>query len=188
LTSSDDRSITWSSEPARTRVDGSRLPSSASEIAACMAVLGRHLGQALDSASVDDLSTFVQHTVDDPELAPSRLPGLIRRSIAWHRAFEECQVRPEADLDMDEHAARPPVPLPDVDGVSFLATVGEIVAEGAQMRHCIATCARSAVAGDCDLFHVEHRSEHATVEVSRTGRVRQATGPKNRRNRAATWG
>jgi hypothetical protein len=58
----------------------------------------------------------------------------------------------------------------------------------AQMGHCIATCARSAVAGDCYLFHVEHRSEHATVEVSRTGRVRQATGPKNRRNRAATWG
>jgi hypothetical protein len=29
----------------------------------------------------------------------------------------------------------------------------------AQMGHCIATCARSAVAGDCYLFHVEHRSE-----------------------------
>jgi hypothetical protein len=100
----------------------------------------------------------------------------------------EGQVRLEADLDMNEHAARPPVPLPDVDGVSFLATVGEIVAECAQMGHCIATCARSAVAGDCDLFHVEHRSEQATVEVSRTGRVREATGPKNRRNRAATWG
>ena len=56
------------------------------------------------------------------------------------------------------------------------------------MDNCIASYAQSAVAGECFLFHVRHRGEHASVEVDPRGNVRQAEGPSNSSNHAAAWG
>ena len=46
------------------------------------------------------------------------------------------------------------------------------------MRHCIASYAGKALAGESFLFHIEHRGEVASVEVDTRGRVLQAYGPE----------
>jgi hypothetical protein len=55
------------------------------------------------------------------------------------------------------------------------------------MDNCVASYARQAVAGQCYLFHIERAGETGSVEVGVDGRIRQAFGPYNRRNTAATW-
>lgn len=77
--------------------------------------------------------------------------------------------------------------LPDEPGVSFLATVGEIVEEGNRMKHCIGLMAKRAVTGRSYFFHVNRAGEQASVEVRRAGRVVQVCGPMNRSNAATQW-
>lgn len=91
-------------------------------------------------------------------------------------------------LAADTPTAMPPVPLPDVPGLQFLATVGEVFDEGRRMRHCVGLYATRAARGDCFLFHAEHDGASASIEVGAEGRVRQAAGPGNRHNAACTWG
>ena len=56
------------------------------------------------------------------------------------------------------------------------------------MKHCIATRAYDAVRGNAYLFHVEHKGQSASVEVSPySGNVVQAAGPGNELNQAAKW-
>lgn len=84
--------------------------------------------------------------------------------------------------------ARPPIPLPKIQGIEFLGSVDRIQAEARLMDNCIASYASSAVSGHCYLFHVIHEGLHASVEVDPLGRVRQAEGPSNSHNSAAAWG
>jgi len=57
------------------------------------------------------------------------------------------------------------------------------------MQHCVASHTQSAVAGHCYLFHVNRKDDQqATIEVGRDGRVMQARGPRNQRNKATAWG
>jgi len=69
-----------------------------------------------------------------------------------------------------------------------LSTVDDIVVESKQMQHCVASYAQNAVAGHCYLFHIDRNDEQATVEVGRNGRVMQARGPRDQRNKATAWG
>jgi hypothetical protein len=78
--------------------------------------------------------------------------------------------------------------LPKVEGIRFLATVGDIVEEGRRMRHCIATHIPLAVTGQSFLFHVEYRGEEASIEVGADGQIVQTAGPGNSHNEAAEWG
>ncbi len=94
------------------------------------------------------------------------------RVIRWHRRARERQrledLVPRLDGD-DQPTARPPIPLPAVPGIGFLATVGDVVEEGARMKHCIATRALEAIKRCCFLFRVEHRGQQASVEISAEG-------------------
>ncbi len=65
---------------------------------------------------------------------------------------------------------------------------GQVLEEGQRMGHCIENYAAPAVAGECFLFHIDHRGESASVEVGCDGSVRQTAGPGNRDNHAARWG
>jgi len=91
-------------------------------------------------------------------------------------------------VDTISRPCRPPIPLPAVPGVTFLATVGAIVEEGERMGHCIATRAEDALRGRCFLFHIDHQGQRASVEVSAKGEIAQAQGPHNTDNTAAWWG
>lgn len=84
--------------------------------------------------------------------------------------------------------ARPPIGVSFHPSVRFLGTAAEVVAEGRAMHHCIATRIPHAVRGYCYLFHVEHKGQRASVEVSRAGDVIEARGPCNEDNGAARFG
>jgi hypothetical protein len=115
--------------------------------------------------------------------------GLAGRAIRWHRDAPRRQVEElVAQYGGDHPVALPPIPLPYHPGLRFLSRVSEICLEGREMRHCIASYAGKALAGECFLFHVEHRGKVASVEVDPHGRVLQAYGPEDRRNSAARWG
>lgn len=90
-------------------------------------------------------------------------------------------------LGGDKPAVLPPLPLPDIPGITFLGTVARIAEEGALMSNCVASYAESAVNGHCYLFHADHDGEMATIEVTRDGTVSQAEGPGNKPNTAARW-
>jgi hypothetical protein len=143
----------------------------------------------LTSRRTRDLRTLIGYVADYPEHHDGTLSGLADRAIRWHRQIRDREVEDLlAEYGGDHPVTQPPIPLPDVPGIRFLGRVSDLCLEGREMRHCIASYAGKALAGDCFLFHVEHRGEVASVEVDRRGRVLQAYGPEDRRNAAARWG
>jgi len=56
----------------------------------------------------------------------------------------------------DTPTARPSIPLPAIEGVTLLGTVGEVFDESRRMKHCIASYAADAVAGRSYLFHIDY--------------------------------
>lgn len=143
----------------------------------------------LRPARAQDVALLVQFLSDYPHPHRGTIVGLADKSIAWHRhAQERYQAQTIAAFGGDRATARPPIAVPDTSAIRFLATVADVVAEGAAMGHCIASYAHSAVQGTCYLFHVEYDGEVASVQVGPDGRVVQAFGPRNRRNMASEWG
>jgi len=90
-------------------------------------------------------------------------------------------------LKLNVQTIEPPIPLPRDSRVTFLATIGDILKEGVEMDHCVATRAPKALAGASYIFHVEDAGQTATVEVSADGRVLEARGPENVPNRAVAF-
>ena len=125
--------------------------------------------------------------LDFPEDHHGRIVGLAEKAIRWHgTAGREREARKTIKrFGTERKLALPPIPLPEVPGIHLLKTVGDAVAEGERMQHCIASYSDQAVEGRCFLFHVEYQGENASVEVSYTGKVVQARGPCNSSNKAA---
>ena len=158
------------------------------QIERAMRRVGAHIGEPRP-LSQGDVDFFVGYLSDYPEEHRGTIVGLADKVIAWHGHEQERQRRVVlAELGVSTRAARPPIPLPEATGVRFLGTVAEIVREGADMGHCVATYAAAAVDGRCYLFRVERGGEAATVLVDRGGSVGEASGPENANNRAARWG
>lgn len=115
--------------------------------------------------------------------------GLANKAIRWHReCWREQPEEATRHLSDDTLTAVPPIPLPQVEGIRFLATVGDLDNESNTLQHCIRHYAKRAGDGECYLFHVEHEGEQASVEVSPSGFVAQSQGPRNSQNRATEWG
>jgi hypothetical protein len=162
---------------------------SSAQIKEALLRVSRHLHRDLSPRRLADVTVGLRFITDYPDPHPGNLVGLAERSIRWHRDQGAEQI--ERTIQQYGHAAivaRPPIALPDIPGVRFLATVGDLGAESEEMGHCIASYARHAVEGRCFLFHVDYEGERASVEVSPTGRVLQAHGPRNQPNAAAKWG
>jgi hypothetical protein len=90
--------------------------------------------------------------------------------------------------DWKTTTALPPIPPPDVVGVTLLRTVGEIADEECWLRNGVGSYANEAVCGDAFVFHVDYDGEDASIVVGRGGAVRFASGPWGRRNAAALKG
>ena len=162
----------------------------AAEIADAIRRIGTCTNRELHPRRPDDLRFAIRYLCDYPEPYHGTLGGLVDRVIRWHRRAHERQRLEEFVAWMggpDRPTARPPIPLPAVPGVTFLATVGEVVEEGARMKHCIATHAPEAIKGRCFLFHVDYQGERASVEVSPEGEITDAEGPRNTKNAAVEW-
>ena len=166
------------------------------EIADAVSRIGDFTERGLQPDRLEDLDFAIRFLIDYPAPFRGRLDGLVHRAIRWHEELREPRRGPQAapspapipGSHPSRRTARPPIPLPEVRGIEFLDTVDRIRAEARLMDNCIASYAGSAVAGDCYLFHVEHRGEHAAIEVDPRGNVRQAEGPANSANLAAEWG
>jgi hypothetical protein len=168
--------------------------------AAIRAGLGR-IAAATRSRTLDPLSVphmeFVAAYLLDSHCPPvQRFAQVVAFAIRRHARREidrlmMAMLRPQASAhhapSLFTPTAFPPLPPPDVPGLHFLATVGEVIEEGRRMGHCIGFYADRAVSGDCFLFHVEHAGQVASIEVGAEGRVRQAAGRHNQRNSASDW-
>ena len=99
--------------------------------------------------------------------------------------MEDCASRRE---DEDFPVQSPPVPLPEVPGLRFLAKPSEIREEGILMGHCIGHYVSRAKAGQSFLFHYEYKGELASIELDQAGLVKQSMGPRNRPNAASRRG
>jgi PcfJ-like protein len=166
------------------------------EIADALARLGARVRRQLSARRVRDLAFAMEFIRDYPDSFGGRLDGLMRRAIDWHACVDVVMAGTrETDRETDRaprrapvRVARPPIPPPRDPRIEFLDTVERIALEGVRMHHCIGSYSASALAGECYLFHVSIDGTHASVEVDRTGRVRQAEGPCNVHNGAAAWG
>lgn len=159
------------------------------EIRRDMAYVGAHTRTTLVPEHADDVASFIRFLADYPEIHHGRLGGLTTKAIRWHRDCHDARVaRAVAALGgADRRTAVPPIPLPAIEGVRFLATIGGVVEEGFRMNHCIAGYAGEAWDGSLFLVHVEHDGEHASVAVSDRGDVIESSGPRNTRNGAVHW-
>ena len=125
---------------------------------------------------------------DFPDEHRGDLPELVRKSIRWHQTVGWNQWDEfSEDLDETTPTRRPPIPLPDVPGIRFLESVGDVINEGDRMDHCIGSYARRAVQGGCFLFHVDYEGQCASVEVDPAGHIRQSRGPGNCKNEATKY-
>jgi len=167
------------------------LHTTADQICRAVARVGTATERELSPHRREDLVFVLAYLGDYPERYAGNLDGWADRAIRWHReaALRARNERLFANLGgPDQRVRRPPTPLPRIAGITFLSSVGAIIAEGGRMANCIASYARDAVAGRSFLFHVEHEGHMASVEVDPRGQVRQAAGPRNCDNVAAEWG
>jgi len=146
-------------------------------------------GDYLSPRRTQDIRIVVNYLLDFPEDHHGRIVGLAEKAIRWHGAEgRHAEARKSVRrFGTDRKLMVPPIPLPEVDGIRFLATVADVVSEGQQMEHCIASYCEDAVEGRRYLFHADYQGEQASVEVSPSGEVRQARGPHNCYNKAAQW-
>jgi len=116
-----------------------------------------------------------------------RLRTALDRRVRFQDLLEEAMHALQHVLKLHAQTIEPPIPLPRARGVRFLATIGDILKEGVDMDHCVATRAPRALAGSCYLFHVDHEGHEATVEVGSGGAILEARGPHNVSNPAVAW-
>ncbi len=165
------------------------LKASEAEICTGMSKIATHTRRRLNPLRPQDIQFFVGMLADRPGEHHGRLGGLVSKAIAWHRGLADpAETVRLLGLAEATPTRVPAVPLPEEDGIRFLANVGEIVSEALRMRHCVAHHATRAVEGWEYVFHVRHKGTDATVAISSCGWVLQACGPQNTDNHAARWG
>ena len=173
-------------QPGRCRVFAF---ATADQIKEAMKRISTHIHRNLSPRRTKDITQAVGFLRDYPDDHRGNIVGLANKAIRWHReCWREQAEEATSHLSDNTLTAVPPIPLPQVDGIRFLATVGDLCNESNTMQHCIGYYAERARDGECFLFHVEHEGEQASVEVSPCGFVVQAQGPSNSQNRATEWG
>jgi hypothetical protein len=136
-----------------------------------------------------DVRDAVAFADDYPDPHHGNVVGLAERAVRWHRdQRQEIVDQTIARYGHGRPLPRPPIGLPEVPGIRFLATVGDLCQEGDDMEHCIASYAAKAMDGSAYLFHIDHDGERASIEVDWMGHVVQARGIRNQENAAAQWG
>lgn len=124
-----------------------------------------------------------------PDHMHGSLTGWANRAVQYHRHELRARLEQQAKVtDPKTPLTQPPIDPPKHSSIKFLATVQDLLDEGTLMDHCIGDYASNAIQGVSFLFHVNHKKEAASVEVSDTGNVIQAWGPHNQKNLASQWG
>jgi hypothetical protein len=161
----------------------------ADQIKEAMKRISAHMQKKLSPRRTNDIRQAVDFLLDYPDDHRGNIVGLANKAIRWHRdCWREQAEEATRHLSDNMLTAVPPIPLPQVEGIRFLASLGDLRNESNAMQHCIRHYAKRAGDGACYLFHVEHEGDHASVEVSPFGFVVQSQGPSNSQNRATEWG
>lgn len=167
------------------------------DIYAAMQAVGADIRWNLSPRSISDVAMVARFLMDYPVAHHGKLAGLTRKAIEWHREQARYEFVDDPDsVTLKIKTGVPPIGLPEIPGVTFLATWREVYREGSLMKHCVASCLASALSGHSYLFHCDHKGHHATIQVSADGRIMQANGPCNApnpavgyaSNRLAKWG
>jgi len=109
-------------------------------------------------------------------------PARVRRAVdEWHATLHL-----DLGYDMDTKLAQGPIAPHPVDGIDAVAiqTVGQLVSEGLEMRHCVASGASLAVAGVMFFYRAEIDGARVTIAIVRSHghwRLQEAAGFANRR-------
>jgi hypothetical protein len=160
------------------------------EIRQAFGRIGAETERELEPTLRDDVRFAVRYLNDFPERCGRDLSVWVERTLRWHaRPARPVVARVRAmPVFRDTRTARARMRSPGIKGVTFLKTVGAVVAEGERMHHCIAAYAERAVRGEVFLYHVEHEGETASFALDREGRIIEAAGPCNRNSGAVHWG
>jgi hypothetical protein len=162
---------------------------STNEINRVRKLLEVHLHQKINLRKSFEMINITQYIMDAaPYLTHNgNIVGLTEKAIEWHRNAE--WGRYSQGYSPTQTTALPAIPLPNKNGVRFLATVEDIVNESVRMHHCVATYISQAVKGKCHLFSIEKDGNFATAEIGPVGTLRQIKGPYNESsNKAITYG
>src|SRR5262249_44142676 len=103
---------------------------SAKDIAEAMRRVSRSLHEELRPRRWREVGSVVQYLHDFPETHNGTIVGLTDKAIRWHRDCQHEVIKKViCELGESTPLAKPSVPLPDVAGVRFLATVGDVCNE-----------------------------------------------------------
>jgi hypothetical protein len=87
--------------------------------------------------------------------------------------------RPETKL------ARPPT-IPNVPGITWIGTIGDLLAEGRSMNNCVMDYAQRGIDGEMYFFHLEKDGDSATTVIANDGAY-QCEGRNRKANAATKW-
>jgi len=159
------------------------------QLKTAMKRVGEHTRNRYSARKLRHITDVVLFLMDYPVRHSGNVVGLATKSIRWHRQQRLDRFkRSMKDYNLQDEVAKPTIELPDDPRIKFLATVQDILNEAQDMNHCINGYVKYAMRGDCYLFHVEYKGEHASIEVDPFGQVRQSHGPYNKDNEASKWG
>ena len=159
------------------------------QIRRALRAVADHTRNTLSLRGIGGLAFLVRFLLDYPEQHNGNIVGLARKSIRWHREQQDItRQKYLSQFGPQTKVATPPIALPDMEEVRFLATVEDFAEEGEAMDHCVASYIKHAIEGVGYFFHVHHEGEDATVLVAHDGDVLESLGPRNKLNGAAKWG
>lgn len=155
--------------------------------------LHQHLRGAAP-ANPDHTLSSISDCFDCPDACPT-ISQFVRHSMRWHAQPELQRYQRGRHLLSPETPLAPlPVALPELSASSpihlrILATVGDLMDEGAAMHHCIGSASyiRAGREGRAYYLHLQYGSHHASIELNHELAVVQARGPHNARNSACLW-
>jgi hypothetical protein len=143
--------------------------------------------------SCDDpshIEAFVAIVADyEPSGFAGSLVGLADRSLKNIKR-EKAQRRRQLieKFGRDTKLQAPLFGFPNVEGITFISTVGELEREGEGMGNCVVDFTEEAIKGEYYFFHIEKRGQHATARIARDGRILDIDGKGHKENYASTWG
>lgn len=165
------------------------MNSTEDEIYKALKLIQNANGPSLYTGSPYRFHDFFRYLFSTPiEDAPDTLVGMAKKAIFWHMECRgQLSIWALKVKGENTKAARPPIPLPADERITFLQDVREIVDEGDTMDYCFKRYAQDAVDGDYYLFHADYEGEQATICVDSNGSVLKAAGPKIEKNEASSW-
>jgi hypothetical protein len=162
---------------------------STADVRRCLETLSRVIQRPLQLRRIRDLRDAASYLIDGLDRRPNSLIHWANIAGRWHRHRRQAAAREASrELGDDTLTRRPPIELPDDQGIRFLGTVGDVCEAADHFANCLGLHARDAIRGERFFFVIERDRETAVAEVLADGTVGQSLGARNLPNRAGNYG